>query len=90
MSIERVEEAVAQLTEVVTEFRIDTAAALGRIEAHSTLQGSALDSLEDRVTEVEVDTKVAAKVGGRRGARLGAALGVVVVTISETLRSMFS
>lgn len=81
---------VKESTTVLTNFRIETAERLGRIEATCELNGHALNSLEDRVTEVEVDTKVAAKVGGRRGGAFGAALGVVVVTISETLRTWFA
>ena len=73
MSIERIEASLADLTETVIEFKVDTARCLGRIEASTTLQGNALNSLEDRVTEVEVDTQVAAKVGATHGRRWGAA-----------------
>lgn len=89
MSIERVEASLAELTASLVEFKVATASQLGRIEASTVHNGLALNSLEDRVLEVEVDTKVAAKVGGRRGGAFGAALGVVVVTISETLRQWF-
>ncbi len=90
MSIERVEAALADLTETVIEFKVETARTLGRVEASTELVRHGLNSLEDRVSEVEVDAAVAKKVSGRRGGTFGAALGVVVVTISETLRTWFA
>ena len=84
---ERVETAVEKLTTVVTDFRIDTASALSRIEAHSSLQGNALTSLEDRVSEVEVDALVATKTASKLGRRWGAALGVSVIALAETVKA---
>ncbi len=89
MSIERVEAQLAQLAHTVVEFKVETARTLGRIETLGVLNKNGLDALEDRVTEVEVDTKVAAKVAGRRGGAFGAALGVVVGGIFEGLRQWF-
>ncbi len=89
MSIERVEASLIDLTETVIEFKVETSRILGRIEASCEHNGLALNSLEDRVTEVEVDTKVAQKVGAVQGRRWGAAVGVVVSGIFEGLRQWF-
>ncbi len=86
---QRILESIDSVSEELAEFRVDMADRLGRIETRGELQGNALTSLEDRVLEVEVDTKVVQKVAGRRGGAFGAAVGVVVGGIFEGLRQWF-
>ena len=94
MSIERVEQAVTQLTETVTEFRIDTASALARIEEQHVAQGARFEAVEEDVEEladdvqaVQVESEVNKKVAGSLGRRWGAAVGVALIALAETVKA---
>jgi tetrahydromethanopterin S-methyltransferase subunit G len=78
-----------RVLEVLTEFRIENAAAHARIDEHIEMRDKACDDLEEKVDELVVEMAVAKRTGARAGGKWGGSIGIFIVGIAEGLRSIF-